>query len=269
MLIWRRYRYYYRVIIHIPGVCLGFLPWNSMKKNLHYAIHVIHILHINLWHSSIERVVEGLEDVKVTKCPITTGRAVSWGLRLSFKFSFHWIPTVVCATNTWPATLHPTTLEQTTIDVQAMFWCVKRKYVLFFSQMLFYFVVCVLYIYIYSSIRVIHPKRFFFRQTRLMAESPWPKRPNASPWLQLVVMEALDIWRDPSSHPWRHDLTKIMGERWQLTPFWLFWKEKPPLQKHPTCLYNWRIKYRSMNKNEKFINVCWQLLHLTPYPKFA
>lgn len=160
MLIWRRYRYYYRVIIHIPGVCLGFLPWNSMKKNLHYAIHVIHILHINLWHSSIERVVEGLEDVKVTKCPITTGRAVSWGLRLSFKFSFHWIPTVVCATNTWPATLHPTTLEQTTIDVQAMFWCVKRKYVLFFSQMLFYFVVCVLYIYIFIHSR--HPSQAFF-----------------------------------------------------------------------------------------------------------
>lgn len=145
--------------------------------------------------------------------------------------------------------------------------CKKEICAFLFPNVVLFCCVCV--IYIYSSIRVIHPKRFFFRQTRLMAESPWPKRPNASPWLQLVVMEALDIWRDPSSHPWRHDLTKIMGERWQLTPFWLFWKEKPPLQKHPTCLYNWRIKYRSMNKNEKFINVCWQLLHLTPYPKFA
>ena len=136
----------------------------------------------------------------MSKCPITTGRAVSWSLRLSFKFSFHWIPTVVCATNTWPATLHPTTLEQTTIDVQAMFWCVKRKYVLFFSQMLFYFVVRVLYIYIYIFIHSRHPSQPFFLSVKhgKKAESPWPKRPNASPWLQLVVMEALDIWRDPS-----------------------------------------------------------------------
>ena len=156
---------------------------------------------------------------------------MSWSLRLSFKFSFHWIPTVVCATNTWPATLHPTTLEQTAIDVQAMFWCVKRTYVFFFSQMLFYFVVRVLYIYFHSR----HPSQpFFFPSNTADGWVSWPKRPNASPWLQLVVMEALDIWRDPSGpilpslETWSKKI-RVKGDNWPV--FFVVLKGKAPSSK--------------------------------------
>ena len=167
----------YRVL-YIPGVCLGFLSWNSNKKNRHYAIHVIHILHINLWHSSIERVVKGK---KMSKCPITTGGAVSLRSQALIQILISLDP-YSSVRNQYVASYSPSNNSWTNNNwcTSNVLMCKKDICAFLFPNVVLFCcacVMCYLYnIYIYFHSR--HPSQpFFFRQTRLMAESPGQRGP--------------------------------------------------------------------------------------------
>lgn len=157
--------------------------------------------------------------------------------------------------------------------------------------MLFYFVVHVGYIYIFTHSRHTSPTLLFFSvQTHgVQPHGCWLVWVSLAKAAQCLTVAAACsdgglwiLWRDPSSHPPRDPsletmiLTQIMGEKVTNWPrffcCFVVLKGKLPLSSkiHPTCLYIIEgLSTGVWTENEKFINVCWQLLHSTPYPKVA
>ena len=137
--------------------------------------------------------------------------------------------------------------------------------------MLFYFAVRVCFIiYIYSPIRVIHPNPLFFSVQNHGCFSSWVSLAKAAQCLTVAAACS-------DGGLGEHDLNnKLWVKRWLNWPRFFFGfvvlkrKIAPLFKKYPTCLYIIEgLSTGVWTENEKFINVCWQLLHSTPYPKVA